>query len=112
MKVVLSYAFAIVSVLIFPLLLGFVAYVFDSKAVAKGYETFERCKVLAWCSAGGLLFSIGLLYGSTFFQVASRSNVLVTVSQLLTYSLVGLAVVSLIVLLVDFAIMVYLGLKH
>ena len=112
MKVVLSYVFVIVSLLIFPLLFGFIAYLFDSKAVAKGYETFERCKVLAWCSAAGLLFSIGLLYGSTLFHVASRSNLLVTVSQFLTYNLVGLAVVSLIVLLIDFAIMVYLGFKN
>jgi len=108
----LSYIVTILSVLIFPILFGYIAYRFDSRAVAKGYEAFERCKVLALCSAGGLVLSLGLLYGSTLFQIASRSNLLVTVSQLLTYSLVALAVVSLVVLLVDFAIMAYLGLKH
>ena len=112
MKVVLSYVFAIVSVLIFPLLFGFVVYYFYSKAVANGHSAFERCKMLAWCSIGGLLFAIGLLYGSTFFQVTSSSIILVTISRLLTYSLVVLAVVSFIVLVVDFAIMMYLGWRH
>lgn len=108
----MNYVFSIVAVLVLPLALGFIVYSLDSKAVAKGCEALGRFKVLAMCTGGGILVSIGLLYSFTLFQIPSRNGILVTLSQLLTYNLYSLALVSCLGLLVALAAMAYLSLKH
>jgi hypothetical protein len=102
----------IVLVFILPLVLGLIIYVLDSRAVVMGVEALSRLKVLAACTGAGLLVSIALLYSFTLFQIPSRNETLVTFSQLLTYNLYSLALVSCLGLLVAVPAMVYFYLRY